>query len=238
MEHGHGKSAAWASKPVTLERAGSHLVIKVRILLEHTALGQSTLNLRAAETSRSGWMSSSAAALHAVWSCTTLLTSPAGAGSPKPEYGILPLPSSKVCTVTQFKSMLNLMMCDRWAASNASARPAMCITLTIVSLVVWSVLALCRVYNGMCFDLRSFCPQLTARAKDSFAGPTMPAHTEDTIASGRVLAESPRASNGVQTAVLVDSHGRAAGEVTGHALYASSCRSMLCGSCSVVGSLK
>lgn len=31
VEHGHGKSAAWASKPVTLERAGSHLVIKVRI---------------------------------------------------------------------------------------------------------------------------------------------------------------------------------------------------------------
>lgn len=46
----------------------------------------------------------------------------------------------------------------------------------------------------------------------------MPAHTEDTIASARVLAESPRGSNGVQTAVLVDSHGRAAGEVTEHAV--------------------
>ena len=66
--------------------------------------------------------------------------------------------------------------------------------------------------------LRLICPQVTARAKDSLAASAMAAHAEDTIASARVLAESPRGSNGVQTAVLMDSHGRAAGEVTGHRL--------------------
>jgi hypothetical protein len=30
VEHAFGKAAAWAAGPVKLERAGSHLVIKVR----------------------------------------------------------------------------------------------------------------------------------------------------------------------------------------------------------------
>lgn len=79
-----------------------------------------------------------------------------------------------------------------------------------------------QVYSAVSSDQMSFCPQVTARAKDSFAATTMPAHTEDIIASARVLAESPRGSNGVQTAVLVDSQGRAAGEVNAHALFDSS----------------
>jgi hypothetical protein len=29
LEHAHGKAAAWAPGPIKLERAGSHLVIKV-----------------------------------------------------------------------------------------------------------------------------------------------------------------------------------------------------------------
>jgi hypothetical protein len=56
--------------------------------------------------------------------------------------------------------------------------------------------------------------KVTARAKDLIANPAVPAATEDTIASARILAESPTGSNGMQTAVLLDNHGRAVGEVT------------------------